>query len=206
MSERCNSGHLARLGRQIRTGTALAELTIGLVTTSIIGVVLVSALRADAAFVRHHYLRRAVPATTGSDSARLAADLRIVEATGGVERAGAGGGDVTLRVPFAYGLVCRSNGAVTTVSMLPVDSSTLAAPDLSGFAWRDASTGVYTYVTAAPELSMPGMEAACARAGIGSIPASPTSPPGRVVDLAASVRPAPAVGSVLFLYRRVHYD
>jgi hypothetical protein len=183
----------------------MAEFTIGILITTIVGVVLVSALRADAAFVRRRALVRPSAESLPRDASTRMPELRIVEATGGVEP-GSSARDVILRVPYAYGLVCSSNGHVTTVSLLPVDSAAFAAGVPSGFAWRDDVTGAYTYITEAPGLALLGTKAACARAGIGSIPAKRTSPAGRVVDLEASVSPAPSPGSVLFLYRRVRYQ
>ena len=188
-----------------KRAVAMAEFTIGILITTIVGVVLVSALRADAAFVRHRALVRASPQSLPRDASARMPELRIVEATGGVEP-GSSARDVVLRVPYAYGLVCSSNVQLTTVSLLPVDSAAFAAGAPSGFAWRDDVTGAYTYVTDAPGLRIPGTKGACARAGIGTIPAGRTSPAGRVVDLETSLSPAPSPGSVLFLYRRVRYQ
>ncbi|HET8622722.1 MAG TPA: hypothetical protein VFM14_04105 [Gemmatimonadales bacterium] len=184
-------------GKTSRSGVTPVELAIGLVITAIIGAGLVTLLRGEIAFVGPHGSRSTVNP--------LLSDIRMLEATGGLDPATASGRDFTLRVPYAFGLVCGSNGTVTTLSLLPADSSRLAE-GASGFAWHDAVSGVYTYVTAAPTITSPGTTATCTRVGIGTVPASSSSPPGRVVNLIASVSPAPTAGSVLFLYRRVRYE
>jgi hypothetical protein len=148
---------------------------------------------------------------------RLLSDLRVVEATGGLEAAAAGGQDFTVRVPYAFGIMCSTTGALTTLSILPVDSAMFAAPGFSGFAWRSAA-GAYTYQTAAVSLTNPGTTANCTGAvpvtihpGTGgALPSINGSPAGKVVNLGGAVplvaAGGPPVGSIFFMFRRVRYE
>ena len=53
---------------------------------------------------------------------------------------------LSVRLPYAMGLVCGNGLAVTTVSMLPADSALLAMAHYAGYAWRDRTSRKYTYV------------------------------------------------------------
>jgi len=149
---------------------------------------------------------------------RLMSDLRVVETIGGVEAAAAGGQDFTIRVPYAFGIICRTDGGTTTVSLLPVDGTMFAAPGYSGFAWRSA-TGAYTYVAGTAPAPTVGTAANCTAGAhlpmpytIQTLPTINGSPAGQVVDLAhAAALPTVApngamVGSIMFLYRRIRYE
>jgi hypothetical protein len=48
----------------------------------------------------------------------------MIEANGGVMAASAT--SLTIRIPYAIGVVCGNNGAGTVLSLLPVDSTTYA--------------------------------------------------------------------------------
>jgi hypothetical protein len=78
----------------------------------------------------------------------LFSDLRMVhdggDAPGGVIIASPE--TLSVRVPYALGLVCGNGLGATTVSMLPADSVVLSMAKYAGFAWRDRASGKYTYV------------------------------------------------------------
>jgi hypothetical protein len=153
----------------------------------------------------------------------LFSDLRMVEngsaAIGGLEAAVAGGQDFTIRVPYAFGIVCLAAGATATVSLLPVDSAVYAAPGHSGFAVRN-DAGVYTYYTSTVVNSVPaaGTLTDCTAPALpdlpiglgtnGALPSINGSPAGRVVSLTATanLNPLPPKGSIVFLYRRIRYQ
>jgi prepilin-type N-terminal cleavage/methylation domain-containing protein len=200
----------------VRRGFTLIELLVSLVITAIIGAALVRMVLSQARFMDQQEAWRDARSVSRSGINRLVSDLRPVEAVGGVEAAVAGGQDLTIRVPYAFGIICRTNLTVTTVSLLPVDSAMFAAPGYSGFAWRNSS-GVYTYVAGTAVPAVPGTVADCANAlpnpfGITTLPSLNGSPAGQVANLtsAAALPTAPPdgalVGSIVFLYRRVRYE
>ncbi|HEU4682041.1 MAG TPA: prepilin-type N-terminal cleavage/methylation domain-containing protein [Gemmatimonadales bacterium] len=195
-----------------RRGFTLAELLVSLVVTAIIGGALVRMVLSQARFMDQQEAWRGARSVARGGINRLVSDLRLVEATGGVEAASPGGQDFTIRVPYAFGIMCRTAATVTTVSLLPVDSAMFAAPGYSGFAWRDTA-GVYTYIPSAVLPVIPGTEADCTGAlptgfGITTLGSINGSPAGQVVNLTtgAALSPVPPVGSIVFLYRRVRYE
>jgi hypothetical protein len=114
--------------------------------------------------------------------------------------------------------MCWTNGASTTLSLLPVDSAMFAAAGFSGFAWRNNATGAYTYQQVGVSLTSPGTAANCTGAvpvnihpGTGgALPSINGSPAGKVVNVGGVVPlvalGGPPVGSIFFLYRRVRYE
>ena len=113
-----------------------------------------------------------------------------------------------MRVPYAFGVICSHLAAVTTVSLLPVDSAMYNAPGFSGFAWRNAAGG-YTYPLAVPGIAA-GTAVNCQNAGpdsIHTLPAAGGSPAGQIINLTGlALLPVPPRGSLVFLYRRVRYE
>jgi prepilin-type N-terminal cleavage/methylation domain-containing protein len=205
-------------GLMQRRGFTLVELMISLIVAVIVGGALVRMTLAQARFMDQQEAWRDARRVSRSGINRLVSDLRLVETGGGVEAAVAGGQDFTVRVPYAFGIMCSTTGALTTVSVLPVDSAMFAAPGFSGFAWRNSATGAYTYQTAAVALTNPGTPGNCTlavpatiNAGTGgALPSINGSPAGKVINLGGAVplvaAGGPPVGSIFFLFRRVRYE
>ena len=199
----------------VRKGFTLVELLLSLVVTAIVGAALIRMVLGQAQFMDQQEAWRGARSVSRSGINRLMSDLRAVEAVGGVEAAVAGGQDFTIRVPYAFGVMCRTNANLTTVSLLPVDATMFAAPGYSGFAWRSRA-GVYTYVPGNALPTIPGTTADCTGAlplgfGITTLGSINGSPAGQVANLthpaAFAAPPAgPDVGSIVFLYRRVRYE
>ncbi len=199
-----------------RRGFTLIELMVSLIVATIVGGALVRMTLAQARFMDQQEAWRSARSVSRSGINRLVSDLRNVEAVGGVEAAVAGGQDFTIRVPYAFGVLCRVNANVTTVSLLPVDSAMYNGPGYSGFAWRKNTTGAYTYVAGTALPVLPGTVIDCTGAlpvgfGITTVASINGSPAGQVVNLtsAAGLLAPPAgpdVGSIVFLYRQVRYQ
>jgi prepilin-type N-terminal cleavage/methylation domain-containing protein len=201
-----------------RRGFTLIELLISLVVAAIVGGALVRMVLSQARFMDQQEAWRGARSVARGGINRLVSDLRAVEATGGLVAAAAGGQDFTIRVPYAFGIMCSTTGALTTLSMLPVDSAMFAAPGFSGFAWRNGATGAYTYQSAAVSLTDPGTPTLCTAAVPvpihpttgGALPSINGSPAGKVINVGGAVplvaAGGPPVGSIFFLFRRVHYE
>jgi hypothetical protein len=128
---------------------------------------------------------------------RLASDFRMIETTGGVIDASPT--SLTLRIPFAMGVVCSSNNASTAVSMLPVDSVIYNAPGFYGYAWRNAVTGTYTYIEDQTVHDKTSGQNACNAVAITTLPG------GRAARLSPVVAGS-SLGTPVFLFRRIRYD
>lgn len=186
-------------------GFTVIELLITVVVLGVVGAGLVQMVLSQGRFMDHQEAARSSRAVSRGSLNRLFAELRSIEAVGGVEAAAAGGKDFTLRVPYAWGIMCATAGGVTTLSLLPVDSLTYASPGVSGFAWRDASGG-YQYVTTAVGLTGVA-QTVCNTANVLTLPSINGSPAGRTVTVAGLVTPpVPPVGTIFFLFQRVRYE
>jgi hypothetical protein len=183
----------------------------------VVGAALIRMSLAHARFMDQQEAWRSARSVARGGVNRLITDLRAVEATGGITLAAAGGQDFTVRVPYAFGVMCQTavgGAGPTTLSLLPVDSAMYAAPGYSGFAYR-AAAGGYTYVANTTAIAV-GAAATCTGAlpapqGInvadgGIVPAINGSPTGRIVILAGAVPATTPVGSIFFLYRTIRYQ
>ena len=193
-------------------GFTLVELLISMILTAIIGTALIRMTLSETRFMDNQEAWRSARGVSRSGINRLVSDLRDVETGGGVEAAVAGGQSFTVRVPYAFGVMCLHNAAgagLTTVSLLPVDATMFNAAGFSGFAWRTAA-GTYVYQTAGIALTTPGTPGFCTAAVprpvaiLGSINGSPA---GQTVNLTGTlVGGPPDVGAIFFLFRRVRYE
>jgi prepilin-type N-terminal cleavage/methylation domain-containing protein len=199
-----------------RRGFTLIELMIAMIVSAIVGIALVRLTVGEARFMSKQEAWRSARSVSRSGINRLVSDLRVVEngsqaALGGVIAAAAGGQDFTIRVPYAFGVVCSSVLTTTTVSLLPVDSAMFNAPGYSGFAWRN-SAGVYTYIANTTAPGVPGTPGNCTAAVplpvtiLGSINGSPAGQTANLTSGAALAPPPPVASTIVFLYRRVRYE
>jgi prepilin-type N-terminal cleavage/methylation domain-containing protein len=190
-----------------RQGFTLIELMLSLILAAIVGAALIRMSLAQARFMDQQEAWRSARAVSRGGINRLVSDLRGVEATNGLAAAAAGGQDFTVRVPYAFGVLCLTTGAVSTISLLPVDGSMYAAPGYSGFAYR-GSAGDYTYVPSAvaPVNGPPGTCVAALPSQVSVFPAINGSPAGQVINLTGAVPLATPPGSIFMLYRTVRYE
>jgi prepilin-type N-terminal cleavage/methylation domain-containing protein len=195
-----------------RRGFTLVELLLSLIVTAIVGAALVRMVLSQARFMDQQEAWRGARSVARGGINRLVSDLRVVEATNGLEAAVAGGQDFTVKVPYAFGIVCTAATNTIIASLLPVDATMYAALGHSGFAVR-ADDGTYTYYTS-NTLTNPPAVGVCPAAvlpdlPITTMPAINGSPAGQQVTLIATVNPLnpmPKKGQILFLYRRIRYQ
>jgi prepilin-type N-terminal cleavage/methylation domain-containing protein len=202
-----------------RQGFTLIELMIAVIIAAIVGASLLKMTMAQARFMEQQEAGRSARGVARGGVNRLVSDLRTVEPLGGIVAVAAGGQDFTVRVPYAFGVICLSAGATATAALLPVDSMMYASPGHTGFAIQN-STGAYNYYTSTAVNAIPtvGAAATCTGAlpavqgainpGTGFFPSVNGSPQGKVVSLiaTAALNPVPPVGSIMFLYRTVRYE
>jgi prepilin-type N-terminal cleavage/methylation domain-containing protein len=197
-------------GSLSRRGFTLIELLISMIVTAIIGAALVRMVLSQARFMDQQEAWREARSVSRGGINRLLSDLRAVEAAGGLRAAAVGGQDFTVRVPYAFGVLCGITANVYTVSLLPVDATMFAEPGYTGFALRNKN-GVYTYHPS-NILNLAGTGALCLTGlydQINTVPAFNGSPAGTVVNLtrtAGAIMPAPDRGSIVYLYRDIRYE
>jgi prepilin-type N-terminal cleavage/methylation domain len=144
-----------------RRGFSLAEVLVGLVILGIVSVLFTRLIVGQARFFDRQAQSNAARNVSRGTLNRVVSDLRMVEAEGGVISATSTA--VTVRVPYAMGVVCQTTGspAKTEVSLLPVDSVMYNAPGFYGYGWRDNTTGAFTYVEAGSAVTPSQVNGAC---------------------------------------------
>jgi prepilin-type N-terminal cleavage/methylation domain-containing protein len=199
-----------------RRGFTLVELLLSIILAAVVGAALIRMTLAQARFMDQQEAWRSARGVSRGGVNRLISDLRAVEAQGGLTAAVAGGQDFTVRVPYAFGVICSAALATATVSLLPVDSAMYNALGHTGFAVRNATTGSYTYYTSLTPSSVPaaGLATTCTAVVapdmpiVAPVPSTNGSPVGKVVTLVATANLAgpPPKGSIVFLYRTIRYE
>lgn len=182
-----------------RKGLSMSELLIGMIILAVVGMALTSTLRSQARYFDHQKTGNLARAVSRGPINRVVSDLRMVEALGGVVAASPT--DITVRVPYAMGVVCGlgPNGTSTHVSLLPVDSAMFAAPGYSGYAWRGGN-GVYRYKDD-NNTKYVGDLSVCTAAQIGTL----TANGAKVIKLSPPLPDTASFGTPVFLYRKIRY-
>jgi type II secretory pathway pseudopilin PulG len=194
----------------------LIELLVAMVIATISGAALIQAMLAQGRAADNNEAWRVARTVSRGSLNRFLADLRAAEADGALDNLTADGRDVTIRVPYAFGIACGNSLPDLTVSILPVDNAVWAAARFGGFAWR-GSLGRYRYRTVSTNGASVanGNQAVCDGQAppIATLPpAAGSGTPGRVVRLNAtsgmggtSGVGTPTVGMPVILYQRVRY-
>jgi hypothetical protein len=182
-------------------GLSIVELLVGIVILGVIGMSLTKVMLSQARYFDHQKQGNLARNVSRGPLNRLVSDIRMVEATGGVTSASST--SITARVPYAMGVVCKTTGTSTTVSLLPVDSAMYAAPGFSGYAWRK-SAGDFVYVMSGTIST--GDPAVCTGVGISTL----TSQGAKVIQISPAFVPVGAdtsdLGTPVFLLRNIKYE
>ena len=196
-----------------RRAFTLHEMVISLVIVGIIGGAFTKTMVSQTRFHDQQAALRSARSIARSASNVLLADLRMVQDSGGVDSVTADGKLIRILVPYRFGIVCRTSGSNTTVSMLPTDSGTVAYSVYTGFAWRQAS-GRYAYVfpnnpttTDIPVAS--ATPADCTGNGPSQAQIRTITTNGRAGDILDLKSPGPSgavVMSPVFLFQRITYS
>lgn len=179
-----------------RRGFSLAELMVALVVAGIIGVALTRLLINQSRFVASQdgYMRARAAARAGFNV--TVSELRMVT-YGGVLAARSD--SITVRVPYAFGVLCRQpSGGLQAIALFPTDSANAAAATFSGWAWRD-TLAVWRYISGTAVSA--GASSDCFIATDSAIAAVPNGRYIRVAPIAGVTQP----GAPAYLYQQVTY-
>lgn len=184
--------------RRARRGFTLIELMVGIVLFAIIGALFTKLITVQGRFFDRQGMGNAARNVSRASLNRVVSDFRMIEATGGVIAATPT--SLTIRIPYAIGVVCKNSALGGTVlSLLPVDSTTYAEADFYGYAWRNFQTGAYAYVEN-PAVKFDGDPADCVAVSITTVPN------GKTVRITPTVPANAGLGTPVFMYSRVRYE
>lgn len=187
-----------------RRGVSLIEMLIALTISAGIGAAILSLLSTSMKFSERNEAQRSARLIGRSAINVLVNELRPVDPSWGIDAASRQ--SVQVKSPYAMGVVCDTATKVTLV-ILPVDSTTFAAPGYSGFAWRSGS-GAYTAVPGGTMTTSSSVAASCASAGIQSFVAPAGTPNQKTINatISGTSRTGIRIGAVIMLYRRVRFS
>ncbi len=184
---------------KLRRGLSVIELIVGMVILAIVGIALSRLMVAQARYFTHQKSGNLARNVSRGPLNRVVSDLRMVEALGGVVSATPTA--LSVRVPYAMGVVCAKVAPYTHISLLPVDSAMYAGSGFSGYAWRNGE-GVYRYIeTGSPSVSV-GDIAVCNGAQISTL----TADLAKIIKITPALNDTASVGTPVFLYRRILYE
>jgi len=184
-----------------RRGFTLVELLVALVLFGIVGALFTRLMTVQGRFFDRQGMGNAARNVSRASLNRIVSDFRMVEATGGVIAATST--SLTLRIPFAIGVMCKNSGVGTVLSLLPVDSTTYAEAvrdnRFYGYAWRNFITGAYSYVEN-PATETNGDAPDCASVSITMVPN------GKTVLVTPALPAGGGIGTPVFLYNTIRYE
>ncbi len=180
-----------------RAGTTLVELMVVVMIVAILAGAMTRLVISNSRYDEGTDARREARGVARSALNILESEVRMAEPAGLTTPID--DSTITLRQPYAFGLVCDTAAAGITIALLPSADlpSSLSVSGHAGWAWRD-STGAYRY-QATPTISS-GVASTCT--GVSITPLTASS--GRVV-LVPKVS-GMTIGSVAFLYRQLSYS
>ena len=183
-----------------RRGFTLIELIVGIVIFAIVGALFTKLLTVQGKFYDRQGMGNAARNVSRASLNRVVSDFRMIEATGGVVAATST--SLTIRIPFAIGVMCGNSAGGTVISLLPVDSTTYAEATFYGYAWRNFTTGAYSYV----ESPATRATADAAQSAICIAKQITTVPGGKIVYVTPVLPVGAGLGTPVFLYSRVKYE
>jgi hypothetical protein len=172
-----------------RRGASIIEILVVLGLAGLVAAALVRMLLSQTRIFERQSADQDARSIARAALGLLASDLRMVDGVGGIVAASAQ--SFTARVPYAMGILCRTDPAV--VSLLPgvpaLDPNPTGIAGREGpygYAWRDSLSGTYQYVEVGAVTARPATvleAAACTGAGVttlttpGARPTCARSPP-----------------------------
>lgn len=191
-----------------RSGFSLAELLVAVALLGILAGALTRLVIDQMRFFDGVQVSRGARSAARNSMNVMLSELRMVQDSGGVTAINPNNKSITVNVPYRFGVFCGTSGGVSTVSMLPVDSATLAMAVYAGYGWRHRVSGRYTMVptTTQPVPSTSPTRCtgtAAGEAGIATITVNGRA--GQVLDIQPAMASTTTLGSAVHFYQSVTY-
>jgi hypothetical protein len=175
------------------------ELIVGMTILAVIGLAVTRIIVSQTRYYENQKMSILARSVSRGPLNRLVSDIRMVEAIGGV--VAASDTSITVRAPYAMGVVCLNLSGHTHVAVLPVDSAMFNAPGFTGYAWRRGN-GTYRYVeTGPPLIDFLGDINLCNIALVNVL----LQNNAKIVRLTPMLVDTASVGTPVFLYRTLRY-
>jgi type II secretory pathway pseudopilin PulG len=192
------------------SGFTLVEILVAFTVLGILGTMFVRIVLSQGRFTDQQNAVRGARSVSRQALNILESELRMVQDSGGIDSASTDGRAIRALVPYRFGLYCGVSTGGTAVSMLPVDSLTLAQAHYAGWALR-SHTSQYTTILPADPLGADAPvssadPAQCTGANAGQAQLTTLTINGRsgaVLD----VRPARTgtIAQPVFFFQRITY-
>ncbi len=178
-------------------GFTLIELMIAATVTGIMGVALTQMLVHNSRFVAHTEAMMSARQVARAAMNVMGAELAMVSDSG---LTAAGATSITLRVPYAFGIVCNKISSIRIGSLVPTDSIMYASASADSLAWRGDASGAYTIMAVSNVAAASGSEESkCTDQGI-SILADGTAIKMTITSDTLSI------GDVFYLSQTIRYQ
>ena len=202
--------HVLRRAAHRRAFT-LVEVLVVFTILGILGALLTRIMLSQSRFADQQNALRAARAVSRQAMNILESELRMVQDSGGIDSASTDGKTIRVLAPYRFGLNCGVSGSANVVSMLPVDSLSLAQAKYAGFGWRSRA-GIYTVVYPSAPLGADAPVSSvdpsqCTGSGAGQAQIRTLTLSGRsgqVLDIRPSQAGAPK-GEPMFFFQRITY-
>lgn len=183
--------------RRVRRGFTLIELLVGIVLFAIVGTLFTQLLTTQGRFFDRQAMGNAARNVSRASLNRVVSDFRMIEVNNGVVAASPT--SLTVRIPFAIGVMCANSNGASHLSLLPVDSMTFSQDRFYGYMWRDYTTGVYTPVEQ-PASQGTGDPTVCTGQGVTTVKS------GKVIAVQPTLPNGSGLGTPVFIYTKIRYE
>jgi prepilin-type N-terminal cleavage/methylation domain-containing protein len=186
-----------------RAGFSLAELLVAVVLLGIVGGAITRLLVDQMRFFDTVQVSRGARSAARNSMNVMFSELRM---THRISAVAADNKSISVDVPYRLGVHCGTAANVSSVSMLPGDSVTLALSSFGGYAYRNPATGLYVSTESAIAPTSLGVAGAvCTAAFVNTVTINGRT--GEVFQISGSTIPATtAAGVPVLFYQRVTYS
>jgi prepilin-type N-terminal cleavage/methylation domain-containing protein len=189
-----------------RSGYSLAELLVAVVLLGIVGGALSRLVVDQMRFFDNVQVMRGARSAARNSMNVMLSELRMVQDSGGVTNIAGDNKSITVLVPYRMGVLCGTTAGISTVSMLPIDSATLALASFGGYGYRVPATGRFAVTqTTTPPVASATSLVCTTTAGISTITINGRA--GAILDIPGSTIPATTTsGAPVMFFQSITYS
>ena len=194
-----------RTHSRTRRGFSLVEIITALVILSIIGISMGKVMMSQTRGYQYDNGGRRSRTAARSAMNILITDLRMTQDNGGVTALDATNNrSVDVRVPIGFGVVCSTTASSLIMAIAPIDSFQYSTMRFGGYAVRDATTGIYSYVSGGT-ISAADVSNCHGSPKIYADTVTMGGRQGKVVQVTGTVPAGTVAGSMAMIWQNVKY-